>query len=197
MNVGSLSLHDIVTPAGIVALGLIIRQFIEVAKGLAPLSWLDAGNERKATILLALVAYIAWFLAYQTDPATDVFTALGSWVAVSLAAMGANEAIDAGQQTLARTIMKQAPAALGITAAQATAALTPIAASIGVTPTAPQAPGDQDAEDLGWEHDPAVVDGGAPADPTPAPTPAPAPDQDPDAALATPAQGDLGTPPEA
>lgn len=111
MNV---TLHDVVTPAGIIALGLLIRQVIEVGKGLAPLRWIDAGNERKTAILLGLAVYVAWFLAYQTDPGRDVFVALSAWVAVSLSSIGANEAIDAGQQTVARIVLKQAPAAIAL-----------------------------------------------------------------------------------
>lgn len=106
----NLNLHDIVTPAGIIALGLIIRQLVEVLKGLAPTRWIDYGNERKVSIILAAVAYVAWFLAYGTSLATDGFTALTAFIAVALAAMGANSAIDAAQQTLATTLVKQSPA---------------------------------------------------------------------------------------
>lgn len=98
------SLKDIVTPAGIIALGFLVRQFVEVLKGL--FKWIDAGNERKVAITVALVAYIVWYLSYGTTPAVDGWLALTSWIAVSLAALGANSAIDAGQSMLARTLAK-------------------------------------------------------------------------------------------
>lgn len=100
------SLKDIVTPAGIVALGLLVRQFVEVLKGL--IGWIDAGNERKVVILSALGAYAWWFGTYGQSFSVDGWLALMSWIAVSLAAMGANSLIDAGQQTLARTLAKSA-----------------------------------------------------------------------------------------
>jgi len=49
---------------------------------------------------LSAVLYLAWAVSYARVFPDDAWTALLSWVAVALASMGMNEAIDASQGVL-------------------------------------------------------------------------------------------------
>ena len=110
----SIPFADLVTPAGIVLAGVLTRQLIEILKGLGLLGlggWIDAGNERKTGIILSASLYLAWAAAYARVLPDDVWTAALSWIAVALAAMGANEVIDAGQQVVRGVILPRDGAA--------------------------------------------------------------------------------------
>ena len=99
---------QLVTPAGIVFAGVFVRQLIEILKGLGLLGlggWIDAGNERKVSIVIAGLLYAGWAVGYGSVFPDDAWTAVLSWLAVALASMGANEAIDAGQQVLRGVVL--------------------------------------------------------------------------------------------
>lgn len=103
----------LVTPAGIVFAGLFVRQLIEILKGLGLAGlggWVDAGNERKTSIVLSAVLYVAWAVSFARLFPDDAWTAVLSWVAVSLASMGTNEAIDASQSVLRGVVAPATPA---------------------------------------------------------------------------------------
>lgn len=102
----------LVLPAGIVFAGLFVRQLIEILKGLGLLGvggWIDAGNERKTSIVISGLLYLAWAASYARIFPDDAWTAVLSWIAVALASMGTNEAIDAGQAVVRGVIVPKAP----------------------------------------------------------------------------------------
>lgn len=99
-----LPLEQIVTPAGLVLAGALTRQIIEVLKG-SLIPWLDRGNERKGVVLVAGVIYMAWLVAYGRNLATDGWTALFSFLAVSGTAIGTNEAVDAAKSQVTKNVV--------------------------------------------------------------------------------------------
>ena len=114
-----LPLQQVVSPAGVVLAGALTRQVVEVLKGsLVP--WLDRGNERKGVVLVAGLIYLAWLVAYGQNLATDGWTALFSFLAVSGTAIGTNEAVDAAKGQVTKNIVasiRERPELVGAPAA--------------------------------------------------------------------------------
>jgi hypothetical protein len=102
--VEQLPLEQVVTPAGVVGAGLLTRQIIEILKGsLVP--WLDRGNVRMGVVIVAALSYVAWVAAYGQNLATDGWTAVFAFLAVSGTAVGANEAVDAGKGQVTKNVL--------------------------------------------------------------------------------------------
>jgi len=147
--IDQLPLAELTTPAGIVVAGALVRQTVEVLKG-SLIPWLDGGNERKGVVLVTILLYIVWLAAYGQSLAIDGWTAFASTLAVSAAAIGTNEGIDAARNQVAKNVvnaLKERPAlaeaaadATGVTAVVAAVAAAPAA----VAATAPAAGVDED-----------------------------------------------------
>jgi hypothetical protein len=103
MTLDQLPIRDLTTPAGIAAIAVVIRQVIEMAKK-SFLPWIDAGNERKATFIVAAVVYLVWLAFYGKDLNTDGPVALAAFWAAGTAAIGANEAVDAAKGVVASNV---------------------------------------------------------------------------------------------
>lgn len=108
-------LRDLTTPAGMLVAGVVIRQIVEIAKH-SFIPWLDAGNERKGTVLLAAALYAAWAAAYGQDLAVDGWTALFAALTVAGTAIGVNEGIDGARDQLAKNVvaaLRRRPSLIG------------------------------------------------------------------------------------
>jgi hypothetical protein len=107
--------RDLTTPAGMLVAGVVIRQLIEIAKH-SFLPWLDAGNERKGTVILAAALYAAWAAAYGGDLAVDGWTALFAALTVAGTAIGVNEGVDGTRDHVAKNIvsaLRRRPSLMG------------------------------------------------------------------------------------
>jgi hypothetical protein len=103
MTLEQFPFRDLVTPAGIAAAAVLIRQIIEMAKH-SFLPWLDAGNERKGVFILSAALCAGWLLVYGTDLGRDGFAAVTAFWATATAAIGSNEAVDAAKGVVARNV---------------------------------------------------------------------------------------------
>jgi hypothetical protein len=103
MTLGQFPFRDLVTPAGIAAAAVLIRQIIEMAKH-SFLPWLDAGNERKGVFIISAALYAGWLLVYGADLGRDGFAAVTAFWATATAAIGSNEAVDAAKGVVARNV---------------------------------------------------------------------------------------------
>jgi hypothetical protein len=101
--IDQLPLKELVTPAGIVLAGLLVRQVVEIAKK-SFLPWLDAANERKGAVVVAAAIYVAWAAAYGSNLATDGWTAFAAFLAVAGGSIGANEGVDAARGQVAKNV---------------------------------------------------------------------------------------------
>lgn len=98
---------DLVTPAGIVVAGAIVRMVVELLKNL--IAWIDNGRERAFTALVALLLYGYWYWSFASGVPNGAWLAFTAFLAVTATAFGVNEAIDAGQGQLAKVVVKAAP----------------------------------------------------------------------------------------
>ena len=124
MNPDQFPFSDVVTPAGIAAVAVVIRQVIEFAKH-SFLPWLDHGNERKGAFIVAAAVYLAWLVVYGTDLGTDGPVALAAIWAAGTASIGSNEAIDAAKGVVAKNVTERnsAPADAATGTGSSTAAV--------------------------------------------------------------------------
>ena len=102
------------TAAGLLAVGILIRYFVEVVKTL--FAWVDEGRERFVVVGCAAVVYVAWYFQYGQGSVPDAaFVALACALSVILTAFGTNTAVDAVNANIVRagrkaTVSDAAPA---------------------------------------------------------------------------------------